>query len=88
MQDGSGTCSLYTHPALQAEVDKAHHDKRGGDEEEAPDDSRQLRNQFNFRYINTASEQGGTAGVGSRTDLDRLQPGGHATTAVILFQLQ
>ncbi len=31
---------------FQAEVEKAHHDKR--DEEDAPDDSRQLRNQFNF----------------------------------------
>eukprot|EP00197_Chlamydomonas_leiostraca_P011295 CAMPEP_0202863866 /NCGR_PEP_ID=MMETSP1391-20130828/4330_1 /ASSEMBLY_ACC=CAM_ASM_000867 /TAXON_ID=1034604 /ORGANISM="Chlamydomonas leiostraca, Strain SAG 11-49" /LENGTH=718 /DNA_ID=CAMNT_0049543543 /DNA_START=668 /DNA_END=2820 /DNA_ORIENTATION=+ len=35
---------------FQAEVDKAHHDKRGGGEgdDDAPDDSRQLRNQFNF----------------------------------------
>lgn len=31
---------------FQAEVDKAHHDKR--DDEDAPDDSKQLRNQFNF----------------------------------------
>mmetsp|Transcript_11102 Transcript_11102/g.19346 ORF Transcript_11102/g.19346 Transcript_11102/m.19346 type:complete len:707 (+) Transcript_11102:95-2215(+) len=32
---------------FQAELDKAHHDKRG-DDDDAPDDSRQLRNQFNF----------------------------------------
>ncbi|KAL6762450.1 WD40-repeat-containing domain protein [Haematococcus lacustris] len=32
---------------FQAEVDKAHHDKRD-DGDDAPDDSRQLRNQFNF----------------------------------------
>ena len=42
----------YTHQLLviQAEVDKAAHDRREAETsaEEAPDDSRQLRNQFNF----------------------------------------
>lgn len=35
---------------FQAEVDKAQHDKAkgGGDDDDAPDDSKQLRNQFNF----------------------------------------
>jgi hypothetical protein len=33
---------------FQAELDKAHHDKRG-DDDDAPDDSRQLRNQVRAR---------------------------------------
>lgn len=41
------TCTPQASARFQAEVDKAHHDRRG-DEDDAPDDSRQLRNQFNF----------------------------------------
>ena len=34
--------------AGQAELDEAANDKSGGEEGEGPDDSKQLRNQFNF----------------------------------------
>ena len=33
---------------FQAELDRAAHDKHGGEDGEGPDDSKQLRNQFNF----------------------------------------